>query len=88
MNYNTIPESLYDDHFPNYFGFKIHRDSRKRMQAIAGVYSKGNQHSEPKTWEDNGDKTKDVTKGMKKAAKEFMRSDYEFMDKVAATLRV
>lgn len=81
-----------------HFGLSLDAAALKRVQDISGVYSKGIVGKETKEW-NGGDQDKEVTssskskkkreltKNQKLATEEFMQSDFDFMERIAKSVK-
>ena len=79
VNYNTLPDRIWDSVMPDYFGVPVSAEALARMKNITKVYAKGG--DDVMKW--NGtqpDKLSDISKKQKKAVKRIMESYYDTME--------
>lgn len=82
VNYDTLPQSLYETILPEKFGVPTGPQEIERIQTIAGTYSKGK--GEKIEWkEDSTRKEEAASEEVKKAAETFMQDSYNDLQKVS-----
>ena len=85
VNYNTLPNSLWERILPNHFGIDLQPDGIERMKAITGVYAKGGRNK-TREWEEDASKKHELaSEKMLKAVRRFMQPYYEQMEEIART---
>jgi hypothetical protein len=53
VNYNQLPDIVWDTVMPRHFGVPVGEEMITNMQQIAGVYSKGRGHKADQEWEED-----------------------------------
>jgi hypothetical protein len=56
VNYNQLPDIMWDKVMPRDFGVPVGKEMITNMQQIAGVYSKGRGHKADQEWEEDSTK--------------------------------
>jgi hypothetical protein len=79
VNYNQLPDKLWDSVLPDYFGIKVNPAMKKNVQEVSGVYSKGRGVDDKgpranRKWED------DSTKKHSTASQQVTDAVHTFMD--------
>lgn len=84
VNYNTLPESLWESIAPDHFGLQLSKTSIARMKDISGVYSKGRTDNSSKWVEDkDAEKKKLINEKQQAAARDILQPFYNEMEKYA-----
>ena len=93
VNYHQLPHRLYDDLLPHHFGVPITTAALARMQAVAGVYSKGGRGHQQQQQKKNQAFTSDAqqkkaqaTVAMQEAAQQFLQESYEQLEVLAGVV--
>ena len=85
VNYNALPDILWESILPKHFGIDLQPDGIERMKAITGVYAKGRSNN-TREWEEDASKKHELaSKKMLKAVRRFMQPYYEQMEEIART---
>lgn len=83
VNYNALPEALYEDIFPHAWDLELSDDALARMQNVAGVYSKGRGPRAGETFAGDAEAKKaEVTDAMREAAHVFLYESYEALEQL------
>ena len=84
VNYDSLPQKLYDEIFPEDWELEITTDALERMQAVAGVYSKGRGPKTGQAFEgDSQEKEEEATEAMREAAQMFMFESYQALEQLS-----
>jgi hypothetical protein len=81
VNYDQLPQFLYDTLLPHHFGLTVSPDALERMQNVAGVYSKGRGQKQGEAFEgDAEEKAHQVTAAMREASETFLQESYHQLE--------
>jgi hypothetical protein len=71
---------------PEYFGVSLSKEAINNMKNISGVYAKGGQERNQREWDDEqvDEKSEQLTKKQRKAAREVLQPYFEQMEQFAA----
>lgn len=86
VNYDSLPESMWETIAPEYFGVSLSKEAINNMKNISGVYAKGGQERNQREWDDEqvDEKSEQLTKKQRKAAREVLQPYFEQMEQFAA----
>jgi len=82
VNYNTLPDSLWEEIAPDHFGLHLTSTAIAKMKNISRVYSKGT-NDNIKEWEDDEKKMSLLTKKQQKWARKILEPYYDQMEEFA-----
>ena len=84
VNYNKLPQKLYEEIFPDDWELEISTDALERMQAVAGVYSKGRGPMTGQAFEgDSEEKEEEATDAVREAAEMFLSESYQALEQLS-----
>jgi len=85
VNYNTLPESLWETIIPDYFRIHVTSESIARMKNISGVYAKGGiKRTRDKEWGDDlASKQPDLTETQRQAVHKILDPYFHQMEELA-----
>lgn len=79
VNYNTLPDSMWEKIVPKYFEVPLSEKGITQMKNISRVYSKGADNTSQK-WSDT---KKNVTKEQQKSAHQILEPYFRQMEKIS-----
>jgi hypothetical protein len=84
VNYNQMPDIVWDDIFPNYFNIPLSNKEVGRMEKTALYYSKGRGKQADKGWKDDSTKKQaTAVRPVTKAADVFLKDVYKDMESLS-----
>jgi hypothetical protein len=84
VNYNQMPDIVWDDIFPNYFNIPLSNKEVGRMEKTALYYSKGRGKQADKGWKDDSMKKQaTAARPVTKAADVFLKDVYNEMESLS-----
>ena len=84
VNYNKLPQKLYEEIFPDDWELEITMEALERMQAVAGVYSKARGPMTGQAFEgDSEEKEEEATDAMHEAAEVFLSESYQALEQLS-----
>eukprot|EP00542_Grammatophora_oceanica_P017665 CAMPEP_0194034170 /NCGR_PEP_ID=MMETSP0009_2-20130614/6574_1 /TAXON_ID=210454 /ORGANISM="Grammatophora oceanica, Strain CCMP 410" /LENGTH=412 /DNA_ID=CAMNT_0038674965 /DNA_START=64 /DNA_END=1302 /DNA_ORIENTATION=+ len=88
VNYNTLPNVIWEKVLPEYFEVNVDAGMKERMQEISGVYSKAGFSDSDIKWDKNApvEKEKEIKKRQRKAAAKYMADQYDELERLAGNV--
>jgi hypothetical protein len=82
VNYQRLPDALWDDLLPNHWHLPVSAQALKQMQITSGQYSKGRQEKKGDFQGDSEHKEAIASPSLKRAAHEILESSFQELERL------
>jgi hypothetical protein len=82
VNYQRLPEALWDDLLPNHWHLPVSASALQQMQITSGQYSKGRQEKKGDFQGDSEHKAAIASPSLKRAAHEILESSFQELERL------